>query len=35
VIERTNGDRYEGEWFNDMINGEGHFSRKNGEYYNG
>ena len=34
-MERANGDRYEGEWDNDMIHGLGHFTRKNGEYYNG
>ena len=35
VIERTNGDRYEGEWKNNKIDGKGHFTRTNGEYYNG
>jgi hypothetical protein len=35
VLERNNGDRYEGEWERDMIHGKGHFTRKNNDYFNG
>ena len=35
VVERPNGDRYEGDWFEDKIHGIGKFTRQNGDYYHG
>ena len=35
IMEYANGDKYEGEWANDLKNGQGRLSSSNGEYYNG